>query len=128
MMDIKQDNSLWLAIKEELRRKLGEAIYSSWIAGLGFDGIQNGQVVLTAPSRFIREWFINNYQEITRELFCVGNSSIYGIEVVVRQSAIDEAPAFNASSANENIANKQDISLLDSMGAALDPRYFYMAG
>jgi chromosomal replication initiator protein len=125
MMDIKQDNSLWLAIKEELRRKLGEAIYSSWIAGLGFDGIQNGQVVLTAPSRFIREWFINNYQEITRELFCVGNANIYGIEVVVRQSAIDEAPSFNASSANENIANKQDISLLDSMGAALDPRYTF---
>ncbi len=118
------DKTLWEAIKQELRHRFGDAIYRSWIAGLGFEGINGEQAILTAPSRFIREWFINNYQEVACELFNQGNPAIHGIDVLVRPQANIEAKIVNADVANQ-AANQLDMNLLDSVGAALDPRYTF---
>ncbi len=123
-----ENNNLWAAIKQELHHRFGDAIYKSWIAGLGFDGVNNGQAILTAPSRFMREWFVNNYQEVALELFTLGNFEINNIEVIVRQASHELQSGvvqIEAVSSEISVANQLDMNLLDSMGAALDPRYTF---
>ena len=60
---------LWKQTREELKKQLGEGIFNSWIAKLGFEGIEEQTACLLAPTKFIKEWIMNNYCENIKKSF-----------------------------------------------------------
>lgn len=117
---------MWESVKQELHHRFGDAVYRSWISGLSFEGVHNGQALISAPSRFIREWCMSNYYDVLRELFHVHNPRIYGVDMVVRTASTQMKIADSLPPPSvKTTVSALDNNVLDAMGAALDPRYTF---
>jgi hypothetical protein len=53
----------WAEIREALARRLPAATLASWIDKLRFERVEGDQLILTAPSRMVRDWVMANFAE-----------------------------------------------------------------
>ena len=57
---IKEENQLnWKNILKELRIAFGNDVYESWIKNVDLKKEFNHYVVLSAPTRFVRDWIVS---------------------------------------------------------------------
>ena len=51
----------WDLIQTQMRNKLGVEIYESWLKKINFVEEFNNYILLTVPTRFIRDWITSRY-------------------------------------------------------------------
>ena len=51
----------WGVIQDELKNKLGKDIYESWLKKIEFLEEFNNYILLSVPTRFIRDWITSRY-------------------------------------------------------------------
>jgi len=130
--------SAWERISGKLNTKYGDAVFRSWLKPIRFIGSDNGKILLSVPTRFMREWINTHYADDIRQLWQDEQSSEgYSVDIVVPpQSALAtaapkpaEIPAEAATATNVNAATHwqaQEFADNDlQMGATLDPRYTF---
>ena len=122
----------WNRIAEKLNAHYGDAVFRSWIKPIRFAGSDRGQILLSVPTRFMREWVVSHYGETIRSLWqeepaAEGHSIDYIVPVVPTAEQSVEAPRVAPSNVITS-ANWQSGETVDSslqMGATLDPRYTF---
>ncbi len=58
---IKSENLDWNMIQNEMKNKLGRDIYESWLKKINFVEEFNNYILLSVPTRFIRDWITSRY-------------------------------------------------------------------
>ncbi|MBV8938999.1 MAG: chromosomal replication initiator protein DnaA [Alphaproteobacteria bacterium] len=123
-------SALWERVAEKLKARHGEAVYRSWLRGLECKHIEGGKAVLTAPTRFMREWVAAHYGADIRAALQELRSDILAIDILVRQAdapaaapcapslAVSTSPAADAALL---AVPEADLAAL-AMSAPLDPR------
>jgi len=113
----------WERVSGKLNEHYGDAVFRSWLKPLRFSGAAEGRIVLSVPTRFMREWITTNYIADIHLLWQEERASEgYAIEIIVTQSNPDAPSAVEMkSSVAVNDTAESDIQ----MGAALDPRYTF---
>ena len=53
----------WERIAQRLRSNLGEDLYSSWFARMDIEQFQDGRLVVSLPTRFLRNWIVSHYSD-----------------------------------------------------------------
>ena len=56
----------WARIRGALREEFGEAAFRSWLKPLTLVGHDGGEVRISVPTRFMRDWIATHYAEIGR--------------------------------------------------------------
>lgn len=122
----------WERVRERLRASYGEAIFKSWLQALKLADIKNGQVMLTVPTRFMREWILTNYADNILRFWCQEESGVQAVDVFVRpeapmvQQPQSHSPQIGNDYAHAPIPANEDKPLTpDSISAPLDPRYTF---
>ena len=59
--NIKLEKLDWSLIQSEMKVKLGAEIYESWLKKINFEEEFNNYVLLSVPTRFIRDWITSRY-------------------------------------------------------------------
>ena len=59
--NIKLEKLDWSLIQSEMKIKLGVEIYESWLKKINFEEEFNNYVLLSVPTRFIRDWITSRY-------------------------------------------------------------------
>ena len=60
----KEENLLnWNEVLEKFRQSFGNDIYESWIKSITLKKEFNHYVVLSAPTRFVRDWIVSRYAD-----------------------------------------------------------------
>ena len=59
--DTKSDKLNWNLIQTEMKNKLGLDIYESWLKKIDFVDEFNNYILLSVPTRFIRDWITYRY-------------------------------------------------------------------
>ena len=59
--NLKSENLNWSAIQIQMKNKLGLEIYESWLKKINFLDEFNNYILLTVPTRFIRDWITSRY-------------------------------------------------------------------
>ena len=57
----KETNLNWLLIQADMKDKLGSDIYESWLKKINFMEELNNYILLSVPTRFIRDWITSRY-------------------------------------------------------------------
>ncbi|MFT4117495.1 DnaA N-terminal domain-containing protein [Bradyrhizobium sp.] len=76
-----------------LRRRLGDAVFRSWLGKVAVVSIGTDELVLQAPSRFVASYIQNNFAEAVLAAWRVGSPSLVQLRVVVEHQAGAEAAA-----------------------------------
>ncbi len=83
----------WQRVRGRLRDELGDSAYHNWLKPLTLNGLENGEVRLGAPSRFLRDWVLSRYADRIRSLWSAENPKVLsvGLRVAAPSGVPDES-------------------------------------
>jgi len=92
----------WLTVQAEMKNKLGADIYESWLKKISFEEEINNYVLLSVPTRFIRDWITSRYLDQILKIIKDHKKDIIRIEFKIVEKN------------NDNISNNQNTNPLES--------------
>jgi len=97
-------NEQWNRVRGRLRAEFGDAAFNSWLKPMALAEAHDGQVTMTVPTRFMRDWVMNHYADRIRELWRgeIGKLKTINIQVRTADAARQPRPANGASPAAHN--------------------------
>lgn len=124
----------WTKVRERLRGEYGEATYNSWLKNIDLEGVANGHVTMSLPTKFLRDWVINNYANRIRQMWCQQSDDIQSIDIHVKEVSapvIEDTPGiFKPAERANNHVNaavmvKASKDPQAQMKSQLDPRFTF---
>lgn len=121
----------WRRAQDQLRQSLGEATYKSWFSEIQCYDFSNGVLILSAPTRFVKDWILNNCRSTIESILKSLDPSILKIDIIVLTAApklvlVDEKPEI---STNLDVVREDDGGWKegdrDFVGSALDQRFTF---
>ena len=70
----------WSLIQNEMRKNLGSDIYESWLKKIKFIEEFNNYILLSVPTRFIRDWITSRYLDQILQIIKNYNKNLIRIE------------------------------------------------
>lgn len=123
----------WVKVRDSLKNEYGEATFNSWLKNIDLEKVNNGHVTMSLPTKFLRDWVINNYANRIRQIWCMQNTEIQSIDIHVKEievasSQVQETAApFKAENQNADPirVSHQDTESTNNLKAQLDPRFTF---
>ena len=102
--------SNWSLIQSELKNKFGKDIYESWIKKLSLVEELQYYIVLSAPTRFIRDWVVSRYLDQIIEIVKLQNKNISRVDFIIRPDRLFENKDINEKNVyNENKKSQSNV-------------------
>jgi chromosomal replication initiator protein len=115
----------WSQVRDMLRAEFGKTAYSTWLAPLALGGLEGERVLLTVPTRFLRDWVAAHYADRIRVLWRRVNPKVNGVALnVTAMPAAQPAPARAATPCPPRPVRPliHSVAVDSEIGAPLDPR------
>lgn len=84
----REGRASWDKVRARLRIDLGEQVYSSWFERVDYEGLGDGTVHLSVPTRFLKNWIQSTYRDKLLGLWASECEAVRRIELAVRGSTI----------------------------------------
>ena len=108
--NIKIQSLDWSNIQTQMKNNLGLEIYESWLKKINFVEEFNNYILLTVPTRFIRDWITSRYLDQILQIIKSYKKDIIRIEFKISdQQMIKED---EKKEAIQNFENKENISFI----------------
>ncbi len=102
----------WEEVLEDLKSKLGETIFSTWLAPLKFSATDSKNITLEAPDQFFKDWVEKHYLGIIHE--ALKNKELNNLSVKLSVADIKDASAVPAKPGSEpNTKSSPPITCLN---------------
>ncbi len=88
--NIKPEKLDWLLVQSEMKNKLGSDIYESWLKKINFVDEFNNYILLSVPTRFIRDWITSRYLDQILQTIKLYKKEIIRIEFKIIEHKKDE--------------------------------------
>ena len=76
----------WNEVLKNFKTTFGNDVYESWIKNINLKREFNHYVVLTAPTRFVRDWIVSRYADKILDIIKTFKKSIQRIEFLIEES------------------------------------------
>tara|TARA_Y100000590_G_scaffold143920_1_gene165470 strand:+ start:10082 stop:11524 length:1443 start_codon:yes stop_codon:yes gene_type:complete len=96
----------WKKILKELELTFGKDIYNSWIANINLIKEFNHYVILSAPTRFVRDWIVSRYADKFLDIINKFKKSIQRIEFQIVEKEI--------KSSKQDLQKNSQVSLIEN--------------
>ena len=93
----------WALIQSELKIKLGKEIYESWIKKIKLFEEFNNYVLLSVPTRFIRDWITSRYVDQILQTLRNHKKEIIRIEFKIVENNNDDSQKFYNKNKDNNV-------------------------
>ena len=87
--NFKPDNLDWKTVQVEMKNKLGLDIYESWLKKINFVEEFNNYILLSVPTRFIRDWITSRYLDQILKIIKNNKKDIIRIEFKIIEKNTD---------------------------------------
>ena len=104
----------WQQIQSEMKNKLGLEIYESWLKKISFLEEHNNYLLLSVPTRFIRDWITSRYLDQILKIIKLYKKDIIRIEFKIIDQKVDKELKDSTnieSNQNENVSFIKDSYL-----------------
>ena len=106
--NIKFEKLNWVSIQLDMKKKLGLDIYESWLKKITFVEEFSNYILLSVPTRFIRDWITSRY--LDQILQTIRN---YRKEIIRIEFKIEEQKIANIKNDNiKPLKNEENVSFL----------------
>ena len=80
LKNLNSESLKWKEIQAQMKNKLGLEIYESWLKKINFVDEFNNYILLTVPTRFIRDWITSRYLDQILKIIKLYKKDIIRIE------------------------------------------------
>ena len=114
----------WKQINHDLLERYGEGIYKSWFSKLVLLEATNNEIIIAAPTIFMRDWVKSNYFDAILGLWSHYVSSVTSVDLVVKDDLTQLAPAIEIEE-NTKTSEHTNITETNIFSSPLDPKYTF---
>ena len=110
----KIENLDWKIVQDHMKKKLGLDIYESWLKKIDFVEEINNYVLLSVPTRFIRDWITSRYLDQILNIIRIFKKDIIRIEFTIAEQKTgpnQEEENFKLLDIKENVSFIKDSYL-----------------
>jgi chromosomal replication initiator protein len=75
--------SEWARVLGHLKSEVGEAAYRSWLRPMSVERVDDGEAIVAAPTRFLRDWVSTHYADRLLALWRAENQRVTSVSIVV---------------------------------------------
>ena len=103
----------WQLIQNEMKKKMGSEVYESWLKKIDFIEEFNNYILISVPTRFIRDWITSRYLDQILQIVKIFKKDLIRIEFKIVENNINLENQNNRdiSSKNENVSFLKDSFL-----------------
>ena len=109
LINLKTEKLNWSLIQDEMKNKLGLEIYESWLKKISFIDEFNNYILLSVPTRFIRDWITSRYLDQILLTVRTYKKDIIRIEFKIVEQDIQNDKVNND---NYEFTDKKNISFI----------------
>ncbi len=102
----------WQSIKKELRDKLGNDIFESWIKKIELVEEFHNYILFSVSTRFIRDWIVSRYLDQILQTIKEYKKDLVRIEFTIKNNNENEINETNTSSQNSFKTNNDNVSFI----------------
>jgi chromosomal replication initiator protein len=115
----------WSSVCGLLRAEIGESAYQSWLKPMTLRGIVDGEVRISVPTRFMRDWIIAHYTDRLQTLWSAEDAGVQGVKVFIQsdRESPSAGPAKRFSSSQSSAADRVEGRSAPDISAPLDRRF-----
>jgi chromosomal replication initiator protein len=85
--EVKEENILnWNEVLDKLKITFGNDIYESWIKNVNLKKEFNHYIILSAPTRFVRDWIVSRYADKILDVIKIFKKSIQRLEFSIEET------------------------------------------
>ena len=103
--NLKSENLNWNSIQLEMKKKLGQDIYESWLKKIEFVEEFNNYLLLSVPTRFIRDWITSRYLDQILQTIKIYKKEIIRIEFKIIEKELNRNQTIDKVALIENEEN-----------------------
>ncbi len=109
----KSNSFEWRLVQADMRDKLGSEVYESWLKRISFIEEFNNYILLSVPTRFIRDWITSRYLDQILQIIKNYKKDIIRIEfrIVEPDSAAQNSEPLEVGNLKENVSFIKDSYL-----------------
>lgn len=111
----------WNTVQQDLLRRYGEAIFSSWFDKVRVISSNQYSVTLGVPTNFMKDWIKTNYLDLITQLFKHYNNQIQTIQLIT----VEGEPHSEISCVTESLVEETGIDADHLLGSGLDTRFTF---
>ncbi|MBX7146289.1 MAG: chromosomal replication initiator protein DnaA [Alphaproteobacteria bacterium] len=124
----------WTKVRARLQADLGDVVYHSWIKPLNVIGYENGEIKISAPTRFIKDWIEIHYLDRLKNFWHRENSAVRSLTFVINKESINKtfstSENYQQSVEEKELLNKNnqlgsETSFLTELGTSFDPKFTF---
>ena len=122
----------WPLLKKDLKKIVGDTAYNNWLKQLSFISNKEKTITLSVPTKFLRDWIVNNYSDKIKNECNKYIENIEAIKFVVKPVGGRVVPGTTRTikSTDNQWKTTMDIrsnqsSYPTDFGAPLDPRFTF---
>jgi chromosomal replication initiator protein len=113
------------SVLNDLRNHYGDVIYKSWFSKLSLLESSMSNIILAAPTNFIRDWIKSNYAILMLQLWQNHDQNIKSIEIITKKLSSEEQENLHlVNKAILNITHNNEINS-ENIFSTLDPRFTF---
>ena len=87
ILEAKEENLLnWNEILAKLKTTFGNDVYESWIKNTNLKKEFNHYVILSVPTRFVRDWIVSRYADKMLDVIKTFKKSIQRLEFLIDET------------------------------------------
>ncbi len=83
------DQAEWDRVKTRLKQEFGDSAYKSWVTPIVATALRDGEVELSVPTRFMRDWITTHYADRIRALWNGENPTVRKITLKVEAGKVE---------------------------------------
>lgn len=123
MSTVYQD--VWSHVVSYFPHSFGQDTTKSWLEPLRFKDFLSGRFIISAPTRFMRDWVTNNCSETILKLLQETNPSILALDIIVEETPktikiqTEEEESLSVDIEDRSVNDEQIL------GSRLDPKYTF---
>ena len=107
--NLKTENLNWAQVQAEMKSKLGSEVFDSWLRKISFLQEFNNYLLLSVPTRFIRDWITSRYLDQILKIVKIYKNEIIRVEFKI----VDQKDNFKNDQVLKNaIGIKENISFI----------------
>ena len=105
------DSLDWKAIQLDMKNKLGNDVYESWLRKIDFVEELKNYVLLSVSTRFIRDWITSRYLDQILQIIKKYKKDINRVEIKITEQK-NEALALDSLEKDNSYNNSKNISFI----------------
>ena len=111
--NFKSNSFDWRLVQADMKDKLGSEVYESWLKKISFLEEFNNYILLSVPTRFIRDWITSRYLDQILQIIKTYKKDIVRIEfrIVESDNSVKNNDALEEVNLKENVSFIKDSYL-----------------